>query len=103
MQRININYDAEGTVNLALGVKFDFEDPLTPQPADYTLTTLSTQAIYGSSAYGTGVYGSDGFPIVRQSIEGSGFTTVVKINDTSGNPPIRLKGFQLECTPGTRM
>ena len=103
MQRININYDAEGTVNLALGVKFDFEDPLTPQPADYTLTTQSTQAIYGSSAYGTGVYGSDGFPIVRQSIEGSGFTTVVKINDTSGNPPITLKGFQLEFTPGTRM
>jgi hypothetical protein len=103
MQRINLNYDAEGTVNLALGVKFDFEDPATPQPDDYTLTTQSTQAIYGLSTYGTAVYGSDGFPIIRQSIEGSGFTTVVKIDDTSSNPPITLKGFQLEFTPGTRM
>ena len=103
MQRINVNYDAEGAVSLALGVKFDFEDPATPQPADYTLSTQSTQAIYGSAVYGTGVYGSEGFPIIRQSIEGSGFTAVVKIDDASSNPPITLKGFQLEFTPGTRM
>ena len=103
MQRINVNYDAEGAVSLALGVKFDFEDPATPQPADYTLSTQSTQAIYGSAIYGTGVYGSEGFPIIRQSIEGSGFTAVVKIDDASSNPPITLKGFQLEFTPGTRM
>jgi len=83
--------------------QLDFEDPATPQPADYTLTTQSTQAIYGSAVYGTGVYGSDGFPIIRQSIEGSGFTAVVKIDDISSNPPITLKGFQLEFTPGTRM
>ena len=103
MQRINVNYDAEGSVSLALGVKFDFEDPSTPQPADYTLSTQSTQAVYGSATYGTSAYGSDGFPIIRQSIEGSGFTAVVKIDDTSSNPPITLKGFQLEFTPGTRM
>lgn len=103
MQRINVNYDAEGSVALALGVKFDFEDPATPQPADYSLTTQSTQAIYGSGTYGTSSYGSDGFPIIRQSIEGSGFTAVVKVDDTSSNPPITLKGFQLEFTPGTRM
>lgn len=103
MQRINVNYDAEGSVALSLGVKFDFEDPATPQPADYSLTTQSTQAVYGSGTYGTSSYGSDGFPIIRQSIEGSGFTAVVKVNDTSSNPPITLKGFQLEFTPGTRM
>jgi len=103
MQRINVNYDAEGSVALALGVKFDFEDPATPQPADYSLTTQSTQAVYGSGTYGTSSYGSDGFPIIRQSIEGSGFTAVVKVDDTSSNPPITLKGFQLEFTPGTRM
>ena len=103
MQRINVNYDAEGSVSLALGVKFDFEDPSTPQPADYSLSTQSTQAVYGSATYGTSAYGSDGFPIIRQSIEGSGFTAVVKIDDTSSNPPITLKGFQLEFTPGTRM
>tara|TARA_Y100000593_G_scaffold80398_1_gene150076 strand:+ start:13250 stop:14746 length:1497 start_codon:yes stop_codon:yes gene_type:complete len=103
MQRINVNYDSEGEVDLMLGVKFDFENADIPQPANYNLTTQVSHALYGGTTYGSGVYGSEGFPIVRQPIEGSGFTAVVKIDDTSSNPPITLKGFQLEFTPGTRM
>ena len=103
MQRINVNYDSEGAVDLMLGVKFDFENGDIPQPPNYNLTTQVSHSLYGGTTYGSGVYGSEGFPIVRQPIEGSGFTAVVKIDDTSGNPPITLKGFQLEFTPGTRM
>ena len=103
MQRINVNYDSSGEVDLMLGVKFDFENADIPQPANYNLTTQVSHALYGSTTYGGSTYGSEGFPIVRQSIEGSGFTAVVKIDDTSSNPPITLKGFQLEFTPGTRM
>ena len=88
-----------------LGVKFDFENSDIPQPANYNLTTQVSHALYGGTGvtYGSAAYGSEGFPIVRQPIEGSGFTAVVKIDDTSSNPPITLKGFQLEFTPGTRM
>ena len=103
MQRINVNYDSAGEVDLMLGVKFDFENADIPQPANYNLTTQVSHALYGGTTYGSAVYGSEGFPIVRQPIEGSGFTAVVKIDDTSSNPPITLKGFQLEFTPGTRM
>ena len=105
MQRINVNYDPEGAVNVSLFVKYDFEDAATPQPAAYTLTTADTAAVYGSSAtlYGSAVYGAEGMPIVRQSVEGSGFTVVIRLTDTSSNPPITLKGFELEFTPGARM
>ena len=105
MQRINVNYDPEGAVNVSLFVKYDFEDAGTPQPAAYTLTTADTAAVYGSSAtlYGSAVYGAEGMPIVRQSVEGSGFTVVIRLTDTSSNPPITLKGFELEFTPGARM
>ena len=104
MQRINVNYNSEGEVDLMLGIKYDFENADIPQPANYRLITQVSHALYGVSTYGGGAaYGSEGFPIVRQSIEGSGFTAVVKIDDTSSNPPITLKGFQLEFTPGTRM
>ena len=103
MQRINVNYDTEGEVDISLGVMFDFDNSYSPQPEPYNLTTQSSHALYGVSTYNVATYGSEGFPIVRQPIEGSGFTAVVKIDDTSGNPPITLKGFQLEFTPGTRM
>ena len=103
MHRININYDSDGEVDLMLGVKLDFESINSAQPANYSISTQVASALYGSALYGTGVYGSEGIPIVRQPIEGSGFTAVVKIDDTSSNPPSTLKGFQLEFTPGTRM
>ena len=103
MQRINLNFDTEGTVDASLFVKYDFEDASVPQPGAYNLTTQSTAAVYGTGTYGTSVYGAAGIPIVRQSVEGSGFTVVVRVEDESGNPPITLKGFELEFTPGARM
>ena len=103
MQRINLNFDTEGTVDASLFVKFDFEDASVPQPAAYTLSTQSTAAVDGTGTYGTSVYGATGIPIVRQSVEGSGFTVVIRVEDESGNPPITLKGFELEFTPGARM
>ena len=103
MQRINLNFDTEGTVDASLFVKYDFEDASIPQPGAYSLTTQSTAAVYDTGTYGTSVYGATGIPIVRQSVEGSGFTVVVRVEDESGNPPITLKGFELEFTPGARM
>ena len=86
-------------------MKYDFEDTGTPQPSAYTLTTADTAAVYDDSGslYGSAVYDAEGIPIVRQSVEGSGFTVVVRLEDTSTNPPITLKGFELEFTPGARM
>mgnify|MGYP003138401560 FL=1 len=103
MQRINLNFDTEGDVDTSLFVKFDFEDSSVPQPGAYSLTTQSSAAVYGTGTYGTSVYGARGIPIVRQSIEGSGFTVVIRVEDESSNPPITLKGFELEFTPGARM
>ena len=58
-------------------------------------------AIYGltASKYGTAVYGSSGSPLVRQTVEGSGFTVAVRVDDTSGLLPFSLKAYQLEFTP----
>lgn len=104
MQRIIWNYDNEGAVNSNFRIRYDFNSSETPQPASYTLTTGAAVAIYGNSAstYGTAVYGSSGTPLVRQSIEGGGFTVAVRLDDAAGAAPISLKGYQLEFTPGGR-
>ena len=46
--------------------------------------------------------GQSGIPLVRQHVVGSGFTVAVKVTDDSTNPPISLKGFELEFVPGGR-
>jgi len=104
MQRIIWNYDNEGAVNSNFRIRYDFNSSETPQPNQYTLNTGAAVAIYGntSSTYGTAVYGSSGTPLVRQSVEGGGFTVAVRLDDAAGAAPISLKGYQLEFTPGGR-
>jgi hypothetical protein len=48
------------------------------------------------------VYGSLGSNLIRQSVEGSGFTVATKILDATNNSPVALKGFELEFTAGGR-
>jgi len=104
MQRVIWNYENEGNVDSNFKVRYDFDSPQVPQPAAYNLTTGAGIAVYGLSAstYGTAVYGSSGANLVRQPVEGSGFTVALRVEETSTNQPISFKGYQLEFIPGGR-
>lgn len=104
MQRIIWNYDNDGAVDSKFRIRYDFNSSDVPQPAEYDLTTGAAIAIYAftTSTYGTAVYGSSGTPLVRQSVEGGGFTVAVRLDDRAGAAPISIKGYQLEFTPGGR-
>jgi hypothetical protein len=104
LQRVIWNYQNEGNVSATFKVRYDFDSPDTPQPQAYTLSTGAGIAVYGlaASTYGTAVYGSSGANLVRQSVEGSGFTVALRVQDESNNLPISFKGYQLEFIPGGR-
>ena len=53
-------------------------------------------AIYGSGVYGTATYGGQSEPLLRQSVEGSGFTVAVRVDDNGKTAPYALGGFQME-------
>ena len=48
------------------------------------------------------VYGGGTQPLLRQSVEGSGFTVALKVDDGGETAPYSLKGFQLEYQLGAR-
>ena len=102
MQRVIVNYTNEGLVDANLQVRYDFDASTTPQPAAVSITTGNVPALYGTGVYNTSVYGQSGIPLVRQHVVGSGFTVALKVTDDSTNPPISLKGFELEFVPGGR-
>jgi len=104
MQRVIWNYKNDGNVDANFKLRYDFDSPDIPQPAPYTLSTGAGIAIYGlaSSTYGTAVYGSSGANLVRQSVEGGGFTVAIRVEESSNNLPISFKGYQLEFIPGGR-
>jgi hypothetical protein len=72
------------------------------------LTTANVGAQYGSATYSTSssttqfVYGGATNPLVRQPVEGSGFTVALKVDDDGVSAPYSLKGFQLEYQVGAR-
>ena len=102
MQRVLINYKPESAINADMFVRYDYEDKNSAKPAAYSLDSSDVVAIYGTSVYGTGTYGGPSQPLIRQSVEGSGFAVALRINDNATTAPYSLKGFQLEYQLGAR-
>ena len=102
MQRVILNYKPEAAIDADLLLRYDYEDPDSARPAAYALDSEDVVAIYGTSTYGVPIYAGASQPLVRQSVEGSGFAVALKIQDGGQTAPYSLKGFQLEYQLGAR-
>ena len=102
MQRVIVNYKPESSINADMFVRYDYEDRNSARPAAYPLDSEDVVAIYGTSTYGTPTYGGASQPLLRQSVEGSGFAVALRVNDNASTAPYSLKGFQLEYQLGAR-
>ena len=103
MQRVIINYKPESAIDADLFLRYDQESAESSRPAAYPLDSSAVAAQYGVAIYGaTGTYGGTTQPSVRQSVEGSGFTIALRVNDGGLTAPYSLKGFQLEYQIGAR-
>ena len=102
MQKVIVNYKPESTINANLFVRYDYEASESARPASYPLNSEDIAGIYGISTYGVPTYGGPSQPLLRQSVEGSGFAVALRVNDNGSTPAYSLKGFQLEYQLGAR-
>ena len=102
MQRVIINYKPEAAISSNLILRYDYEAADSSRPAAYPLDSEDVVALYGTSVYGTPIYGGASQPLVRQSVEGSGFAVALRVEDNAETAPYSLKGFQLEYQLGER-
>ena len=108
MQRVILNFKPEASIDADLFLRYDNEAVDSARPDAYALDTSKVAAQYGSATYSTSssatqfVYGGGTQPLVRQSVEGSGFTVALKVDDGGETAPYSLKGFQLEYQLGAR-
>ena len=108
MQKVILNFKPEAAIDADLFLRYDNESVESPRPAAYALDTSKIAAQYGSATYSTSssttqfVYGGGTQPLLRQSVEGSGFTVALKVDDGGETAPYSLKGFQLEYQLGAR-
>jgi hypothetical protein len=104
MQRVNLNYEGEGTtIDANLALRYNYDDQDTPQPTKIALPSVGGAGQYGAAVYGSSLYDASGVPLVRQSVEGSGFAVALRVEDgATATAPYTLKGFQLEFQVGAR-
>ena len=102
MHRVLVSYKPEAAINADLFLRYDYEDPSSPRPAAYSLSASDIVAVYGTGVYGTSTYGGQSEPLLRQSVEGSGFTVALRVDDNGVTAPYALRGFQMEYQTGAR-
>ena len=108
MQRVIVNFKPESSIDADLKLRYDNESVESARPEPYALDSSTVAAQYGTAVYSTTssatqfVYGGSTQPLVRQSVEGSGFTVALRVDDGGETAPYSLKGFQLEYQVGAR-
>ena len=108
MQRVIINYKPESAIDADLLIRYDNEASDSVRPAAYPLDSSKVAAQFGTAVFSTVssaaqfVFGGPSQPLVRQAVEGSGFSVALRINDGGETAPYSLKGFQLEYQVGAR-
>ena len=108
MQRVIINYKPESAIDADLLIRYDNEDSNSTRPDPYPLDSTDVASQFGTATFSAAdgsirfVFGGPSQPLVRQPVEGSGFSVALKINDGGETAPYSLKGFQLEYQLGAR-
>ena len=108
MQRVILNFKPESAIDADLFVRYDNEASDSARPAAYPLDSSQVAAQFGTATFSTSssaaqfVFGGPSQPLVRQSVEGSGFSVALRIKDGGETAPYSLKGFQLEYQVGAR-
>lgn len=94
IQKASIYTEVEGanTVNLAL--LFDFANLGVLQPPAIPLNITGSFPVFGIAIFGTDVFSGVNFPVFKQNLLGSGFTTQFQFTSTGG-APYRIDSYQI--------
>ena len=96
---------ASGNVNIAMSVRYNFEDTsvYSLNPTNYALTTVGAAAFYNEAVYNAGaIYDGNPSPVVKTNITGSGNSISIRYVSFDTNPSHVLQGIVIQFTPDDR-
>ena len=104
LKYVKISATPEGTVSTKLRIRYNYDDPDSPQPSDYTLS-IDKPSLFGTAVFGTSaghVFGAASDPITRQVVEGSGHSNYFRLFSDDQNSPYTINGIYIDYEPSGR-
>ena len=104
LKYVKISATPEGTVSTKLRIRYNYDDPNSPQPSDYTLS-INKPSLFGTAVFGSSaghVFGAAADPITRQVVEGSGHSNYFRIFSDDQNSPYTINGIYIDYEPSGR-
>ena len=104
LKYVKISATPEGTVDTKLRIRYNYDDPDTPQPSDYSLS-VDKPSLFGTALFGSTaghVFGAASDPITRQVVEGSGHSNYFRIFSDDQNSPYTINGIYIDYEPSGR-
>ena len=97
-QHVSLFTRPEGSSSLNLGIAYNWDDPNTPDPTTYSLTTagaLSRYTTTNSTYDASFTFDGSSSPVLETNIEGSGRAISLVITSTGTQAPYSVSGFSI--------
>ena len=97
-QHVTLFTRPEGESTINLGIAYDWDDPNTPDPSTYSITTAGSLARYTTTAStfdATFRYDGSTSPVLESNIQGSGRAISLVITSTGTQSPYSISGFSI--------
>ena len=103
LKYVKVSVTPEGDIDTNFKIRYDFEDPNIPQPADYSLS-VSKPSLFANATFTTGTYtfGASTDPITRQTVEGSGHSNYFRVFSNNTNDSYTVNGIYIDYVPSGR-
>ena len=101
---IKTSIRAEGSNdNLKILCRYDFDDNNIPQPAELSIGSLASPAIFGTATFASAVFGQTLYPQQKTNLTGSGFTNNFRVSSNGTGSSYTVSGFYVDYIPGGRI
>ena len=97
-QHISLFTRPEGSSSINLGIAYNWDDPNTPDPNTYSLTTagaLSRYTTTNSTYNSTFTFDGSSSPVLETNVQGSGRSISLIITSTGTQAPYSISGFSI--------
>ena len=103
LKYVKISATPEGEISSSLRIRYNFDDPDSPQPSDYSIT-VDKPSLFGNATFTTGsyVFGAASDPITRQVVEGSGHSNYFRVFSDDTKDPYTVNGLYIDYVPSGR-